>query len=77
MDLLYDEKMYGELLRLYDDIRKRIQANNQYIPAAICAIVFASYYRLVSKHGCQLPWSAYLRITLNLWKFYWKFFFGL
>lgn len=48
LDLLYDRKMLGDVLRIYEEIRKRIQANKQFVPAAINAIIFATYYRLVS-----------------------------
>lgn len=48
LDLLYDRKMFGDVLRIYDEARKRIEARNQYTSNAINVIVFATYYRLVS-----------------------------
>lgn len=47
LDLLYDRRMYGDVLRIYDEAQKRILARNQYTSSAINAIVFATYYRLV------------------------------
>lgn len=40
--------MYGDVLRIYAEIHKRIKSNNQYVSNAINAIIFATYYRLVS-----------------------------
>lgn len=50
LDLLYDKKMYGDVLRINDEIRKRIAARKQYASSAINAIIFATYYRLVRAH---------------------------
>lgn len=47
LDLLYDRRMYGDVLRINDDIRKRIASQNRYASKAMNAIIFATYYRLV------------------------------
>lgn len=47
LDFLYDKKMYGDVLRINDEIQKRIAAQNRYASNAINAIIFATYYRLV------------------------------
>lgn len=47
LDLLYDRRMYGDVLKINDEIRKRIAAQKRYASSAINAIVFATYYRLV------------------------------
>lgn len=39
--------MYGDILRINDEIQKRIAAQNMYASSAINAIIFATYYRLV------------------------------
>lgn len=47
LDLLYDRKMYGDVLRINDEIQRRIAAQNRYASSAMNAIIFATYYRLV------------------------------
>lgn len=39
--------MYGDVLRIYSDIEKRLKARNAYSSKALNAIIFATYYRLV------------------------------
>lgn len=39
--------MYSDILRIYPDIQKRLQAENMFATSQIYAIIFATYYRLV------------------------------
>lgn len=55
LDMLYDRKMYGDVLRIYDEVKGRILAQNRYVSNAINAIVFATYYRLVGATYVQMP----------------------
>lgn len=67
LDLLYDRKMYGDVLRLYAEMRKRIAARNQTVPSALNAIVFATYYRLVNAiyNSYNLKLRKFIQILLN------------
>ncbi|XP_055323929.1 pentatricopeptide repeat-containing protein 2, mitochondrial-like [Sitodiplosis mosellana] len=59
LDMLYDRKMYGDVLRIYDEVKKRILAQNQYVSNAINAIVFATYYRLNTPNHDELAYDMY------------------
>lgn len=47
MDLLYDHKLYNDVLRIYAEVKKRTSERNMYVSSAVNAIVFATYFRLV------------------------------
>lgn len=66
LDLLYDRKMYGDVLRINDEIRKRIASQNRYASSAINAIIFATYYRLVRVHIKSMYICICICITFTL-----------
>lgn len=76
LDMLYDRRMYGDVLRIYDEVKKRILAQNRYVSNAINAIVFATYYRLVGATHIQIHirWLNHLQNRSqnygNLFKFH-------
>lgn len=41
--------MCSDVLRIYPEIEKRLQADNMFVSSPIYAIIFATYYRLVCK----------------------------
>lgn len=47
--------MYSDVLRIYPEIQKRLQAENMFTTSPIYAIMFATYYRLV----CCYIWQRY------------------
>lgn len=72
LDFLYDSRKFGDLLRIYEVIRKRIIVNKQYVPSTINAIIFATYYRLVGAKNILIAAKLYVLFGYrfrNLWKF--------
>lgn len=65
LDLLYDSKKFGDLLRIYKVIQKRIITEKSCGSYVINAIIFATYFRLVGAN-VSLSWSANFRLfSLN------------
>ncbi|XP_031628867.1 pentatricopeptide repeat-containing protein 2, mitochondrial-like isoform X2 [Contarinia nasturtii] len=59
LDLLYDNRQYGDVLRIYHEIEKRILDQNRYVSNEINAIIFATYFRLNTPMHNQLAYDMY------------------
>lgn len=55
LDLLYDRRSYGEVLRIHAEIQKRCQGTDRDVSITINAIIFATYFMLVSAYNRVLP----------------------
>lgn len=69
LDLLYDKREYGTLLRLYKDIEQRIQERDSYPSNAITSIIFATYFQLRTKKHRQCAFQLYEQLNdIGQWK---------